>query len=235
MRILSIVHERDAGPGVFAEAVAASGADVVEWVPADGAAPALDHIGAVLLFGGGMHVDHEAEHPWLVSEKRLLHDLAESGVPMLGVCLGAQLLAEAIGGSAFPASRPEIGWTDAELTPAGARDPLLGPLPRRFASFQWHSYEFALPADAVPLARSEVCLQAFRRGAVWGIQFHAEVTGETVAAWLRDYGGDEDAVRARLDADAVLVRTAREIGQWNALGEGICRRFLEYAARVTRA
>jgi GMP synthase-like glutamine amidotransferase len=154
---------------------------------------------------------------------------------MLGVCLGAQLLAEALGSSVGPATEPEIGWRRVELTPQAADDPLLGPLPPRFDSFQWHSYEFALPADAVPLARSAACLQAFRHGGVWGIQFHAEVTAGTVAGWVRDYGGDEDAVRAGLDRAAILAATECAIGRWNEIGAGICRRFLDTAAGVTPA
>jgi GMP synthase-like glutamine amidotransferase len=229
VRVLSIVHERDAGPGVFAAAAAARGDEVVEWIPAEGQPPRLDGFGAILVFGGGMHVDHEAVHPWLAPEKQLLRDLAAAGTPMLGVCLGAQLLAEAVGGSARRAARPEIGWTEVELTAEAAKDPLLGPLPSRFASFQWHSYEFALPQEAVPLARSAACIQAFRRDAMWGIQFHAEVTADTVAAWISDYGGDDDATAAGLDAAAVLAQTASEIERWNEIGAGICARFLDRA------
>lgn len=235
MRVLSVVHERDAGPGVFARAAGERGDDLVEWVPAEGPVPALEEIGAVLVLGGGMHVDHEDRHPWLAREKALLRELTAAGTPVLGVCLGAQLLAEALGGSVGPAGRPEIGWTAVELTTAAADDPVLGPLPQRFAGFQWHSYEFALPPGAVALARSPVCLQAFRRDRVWGIQFHAEVTEAIVAGWLRDYGGDQDAVRAGVDPPAVLAETGRAIVRWNELGAGIFRRFLETAAGVTRA
>lgn len=234
MRVLSVVHERDAGAGVFAEVVAAPGHELVEWVPAEQPAPELDGFGAVLVFGGGMHVDHEAAHPWLAPEKELLRELVARGIPMLGVCLGAQLLAEAAGGSARPAAQPEIGWTPVELTAQGAEDPLLGSMPARFDSFQWHSYEFALPPGAVALARSAACLQAFRRGDVWGIQFHAEVDSTTVAGWVRDYGRDEDAVRAGLDHEAVLGETEQAIGGWNEIGAGICRRFLGHAAERER-
>lgn len=232
MRVLSIVHERDAGSGVFAEAAALRGDELVEWVPAEAAAPELNGFGAVLVFGGGMHVDQEDEHPWLSGERELLRGLPAGGPPVLGVCLGAQLLAEAAGGSASRAAEPEIGWHGVRLTPEASGDPLLGPLPTRFESFQWHSYEIAMPKGAVPLARSAACLQAFRIGSTptWGIQFHAEVTAETVEGWLRDYGKGEDAVRAGLDEAAVLAQTERAIARWNELGTGICLRFLERAA-----
>lgn len=233
MRVLAIVHERDAGPGVFREATVARGHELLEWVPAEAPTPELDALEAILVFGGGMHVDHEDRHPWLAPEKALLRELVGRGTPVLGVCLGSQLLAEALGGSVQPATEPEIGWRQVELTAQAADDPLLGPLPPRFDSLQWHSYEFALPPGAIPLARSAACLQAFRHGDVWGIQFHAEVTAETVASWVRDYGDDDDAVRAGLDRAALLAETERAIARWNAIGAGICVRFLDTAARVT--
>jgi GMP synthase-like glutamine amidotransferase len=232
MRVLSIVHERDAGSGVFAQAAAARGDELIEWIPAEGPEPALQGFDAVLVFGGGMHVDEERAHPWLSGEKRVLSTCVAEGMPMLGVCLGAQLVAEVAGGSARPAAEPEVGWKSLRLTSATTGDALLGPLPERFESFQWHSYELAPPAGAVSLAHSETCLQAFRltSAAVWGIQFHAEVTEATVANWLRDYGEEPDAVRAGVNREAILADTRREIGGWNELGMGICTRFLREAA-----
>ncbi len=130
-----------------------------------------------------MNADQEDAHPWIGEQKRLLAELVEGGSPLLGVCLGAQLLAEAIGGRARRASAPEIGWPTVELTPEGAADPLLGPLAPSFEAFQWHSYECDLPESAIVLARSAVCVQAYRYGpAAWGIQFHAEVSQRTSAA-----------------------------------------------------
>jgi GMP synthase-like glutamine amidotransferase len=234
MRVLSIVHERDAGSGTFADVAREREDDLVEWIPAEAPAPPPGEYAAALVFGGGMHVDHEAAHPWLAGEKELLRGLLAAGTPTLGVCLGAQLLAEAAGGAAHRAPAPEIGWTPVELELAAAGDPLLGPLPARFESFQWHSYEVTLPAGAVPLARSALCLQAFRLDAApaWGIQFHAEVTQPTIAGWVRDYGREEDALAAGLDPEALLARTERAIDPWTRLGRGLCRRFLDRAAAI---
>ena len=112
-------------------------------------------------------------------------ELLARGVPTLGVCLGAQLVSEAAGGSPRRAPEPEIGWVEVELTPEGRADPLLGALPERFEAFEWHSYEAGPPEGAVTLATSPVCIQAYRlTGArAWGIQFHAEVTRPDVDAW----------------------------------------------------
>jgi GMP synthase (glutamine-hydrolysing) len=232
MRVLAIVHERDAGSGVFAEVACERGDELLEWLPAEEAAPAVDGVEAVLVFGGAMHVDQADEHGWLPGEKDLLRGFLDRGTPTLGVCLGAQLLAEVAGGAARRAAEPEIGWKTVQLEPAAAADVLLAALPARFESFQWHSYEVLAPHGAVPLARSAVCLQAFRLRAApwWGIQFHAEATEETIAGWIRDYDGDRDAVGADLDWEEILAETRREIGRWNELGAGICRRFLEHAA-----
>ena len=237
MRVLSIVHERAAGSGVFDLVAAARGDEVVEWIPAETAVPASDSFGAVLVFGGAMNVDEEREHEWLRGEKELLGELLACRTPALGVCLGAQLLAEVAGGGAKRAAAPEIGWISVELTLEAQGDALLGPLPARFESFQWHSYELLAPPEAVALARSSAYLQAFRLRATpwWGIQFHAEVTDETIAGWIEDYRSDEDAVRADVDWAAVLTTTRRQIDRWNELGTEICRRFLDHVAASTTA
>ncbi|HYY73703.1 MAG TPA: gamma-glutamyl-gamma-aminobutyrate hydrolase family protein, partial [Solirubrobacterales bacterium] len=129
MRVLAIVHQRDAGPGVFTDAARARRARLEPWLVADERSSPEDPAAydAVLTFGGAMHADHEDRHPWLKEEKALLAELLKRGVPLLGVCLGAQLLAEAAGAPPRRASQPEIGWYDVEVTEKGAADPLLGP------------------------------------------------------------------------------------------------------------
>ena len=182
-----------------------------------------------MVFGGAMHADHEDRHPWLRDVKAQLRDLLEREVPVLGVCLGGQLLAEAAGAHAAPRARARDrlarGGGDAARAP---RDPLLAPLAPRFTAFQWHSYEFPLPPGATPLARSPVCLQAFRAGSGVGIQFHAEVSAADAEAWIDDYRSDEDAVRIGVDPrGAADARRARRSGDWNELGRAFCARFLD--------
>jgi GMP synthase (glutamine-hydrolysing) len=234
VRVLTIVHQPNAGAGVFGEVADRAGHELVRWVPSATPPPAEDGFGAVMVFGGSMHLDQEDANPWLREEKAFLREVLEGGVPLLGVCLGSQLVAEAAGASPRRASRPEIGWHGIELTAEGGRDPLLAPLAGGFEGFGWHSYEFPLPPEADALARSDICLQAFRlRGRpVWGLQFHAEVTPDTLDSWIDDYDSDEDAVRLGLDPERLREESAGRIEAWNELGRGISRRFLREATRA---
>jgi GMP synthase-like glutamine amidotransferase len=235
MRALAIVHQPDAGPGVFADVMRAPDVQLDQWLIAERPPPSDPlHYDAVLTFGGAMHADQEPEHPWLADEKALLAELIDRRVPLLGMCLGCQLLAEAAGASAQRASAPEIGWHEVEVTPEAAGDPVLGGLPRRFEAFQWHSYEATLAAGATALATSAVCLQAYRlEGPAWGIQFHAEVSPGDAEHWIDDYRSDPDAVRIGLDPDALRERTRESIAEWNALGRSVCGGFLD-AVRAER-
>ena len=232
MRTLAIVHQADAGPGVFAQAVRDSGATMDTWLlPAEG--PPGDPLGydAVLTFGGAMHVDQADEHPWLEAENELLRRLLAAEVPLLGVCLGAQLVATAAGGTVRRAGDPEIGWYRARATGHAQDDPLMAPLGPAFEALEWHSYEFLLPPGAVPLAASEACLQAYRLGpGAWGIQFHAEVMSRDYEAWLDDYRSDSDAVAMGLDVEQLRAAFRVAGPAWNELGRALCRRFVTVAA-----
>lgn len=232
--MLSIGHQRDAGPGVFAEAVAAAGDELDQWWIAEQAAPPREIAGydAVITFGGAMNVDDEGDHGWLVAEKEILRGLLAEQTPLLGVCLGAQLVSEAAGGSPGRASEPEIGWFEVEVTSDGAEDPLLAGLEPRFEAFEWHSYECNPPPGALTLARTPVCGQAFRFGpSAWGIQFHAEVTPQIVDGWIDGYRADSDAVRIGVDPDALRAATRGRLQPQMTLGAELCRRFLDAARR----
>jgi GMP synthase (glutamine-hydrolysing) len=231
MKTLAIVHQPDAGPGVFADEMQKRGVELHEWMLGErGSEPPLEiaEYDAVLTFGGAMHADQEDRHPWLRFEKDFLAAILDDGMPILAVCLGAQLLAEAAGGSARRATAPEIGWHGVEVTPEGRRDPVIGPLAPAFDAFQWHSYEAAVPPAAEVLARSPVCAQAYRIGArVWGVQFHAEVAAADTEKWIDDYRSDDDAVRIGIDPDRLRSETRKRIDAWNRLGRELCGRFLD--------
>jgi GMP synthase (glutamine-hydrolysing) len=237
VRVLAISHESDAGPGVFAEEVRGRGHILDDWFVPDGTSAPGDpaEYDAVMTFGGAMHADQEEKHAWLVGEKDLLRGLIDQRVPLLGVCLGSQLVAEAAGAPVEEAPEPEIGWLEVAVTPEGVDDPLLAPLAPGFTAFQWHSYRSPLPPGAVALARSPVALQAFRAGdRTWGIQFHAEVTERDAVSWTERYEEDEKAVEIGLDPDAMIASIRERIGPWNELGRALCGRFLDVAAASAR-
>jgi len=230
VRVLAVVHQRDAGPGVFAEAIAEAGAQLDQWTLAERSQPPSDPLGydAVLVLGGAMNVDEGERHGWLAEEVALLEELLARQVPTLGLCLGGQLLAAAAGSEPRRAARPEIGWHRVEVTPEGEDDPLVGPLAPSFEALQWHSYEFPLPPGGVPLARSEVCLQACRLGKRdWALQFHPEVSRADALHWVEDYEADPDAVRIGVDPAVLGPETEEKIGAFNQLGRELCARWLE--------
>ncbi len=226
MRVLSITHGPSVPGGVFDDVVEDAGHELERWVvPLGGAPRRAETYGAVMIFGGSMHPDQDEQFPWLAPEATFLADVLDAGVPAVGVCLGAQLLARAAGAAVRPASSSEVGWFEIELTQAGRDDPVLGALPARAEAFQWHHYTFDVPADATELARSVACTQAFRAGNAWGIQFHAEATRGMIEAWLDE---DPDDV-----PDPVLLReqTEERIAAWNQHGRRLCEAFVGQAER----
>lgn len=228
MRVLTAVHESSAGPGVFGEVAAERGVELVEWAPAAG--PPLDQpdgfAGAVVL-GGEVNPDQESEHPWLRDEKQLIRDLLARRVPVLGVCLGAELLAEAAGGGWARDAAPHVGWAESRLTRAGRDDPVLGALPERFHCFQWHGYSCRPPASAETLALDGSAIDAFRVGEAWGIQFHAEVTPEIVAGWLDELEHHADAAAAGFGVARGRRETARLIPASGEVGRAAFGAFLD--------
>ncbi len=227
MRLLQVIHQDDAGPGVFQ----AEGADVVAWHADREPPPTLDGIDAALVLGGAINVHQAERHPWLGDEVAVVADLVRRRVPTLGVCLGAQLLAQAAGGSVRRTTPPEIGWYEIELTEAAGADPVMGGLPDRLTSFQWHSYEAVPPDGATILARSDAALQAYRlaEAPAWAIQFHAEVSSADATHWIEDYRSDPDAIAMGIDPRTLQAQTDELIDPWHDLGRALFGRFLDAA------
>ena len=159
----------------------------------------------LVVMGGPMAVYEEDRHDWLVPEKRFIEAVIARGIPVLGVCLGSQLLAEVLGARVRPHPQREIGWFPVTLTEAGRRSRLLRHLPATFLPLHWHGDTFTLPAGGEHLAASEACAQqAFSYGDhVVGLQFHLEVLPSVAQSFC-----DEDA---SLLSPAAYVQTAAEI------------------------
>jgi GMP synthase (glutamine-hydrolysing) len=227
MRVLSVTHGPSVPGGVFEHEVEDRGHGLDRWSVPDGGSPEpATRYDAVMVFGGAAHPDQDDRFAWLAHEEEFLREVLAERTPVFGVCLGAQMLARAAGAPVRPASEPEIGWYEVELTPTGRSDPVLGAMPPRATIFQWHSYTFEIPAGGTELARSEVCTQAFRLdGLAWGIQFHAEATLPMVSAWI-----EEDPDELLAPAEHVLVESRERIAVSNALGRALCAAFLREAA-----
>ena len=151
------------------------------------ALPDWRELDAVLAMGGPMGTYDEAEHPWLAAEKDFVREAAEGGKPFLGVCLGVQLLASALGAEVWPMDQAEVGLLPVELTEEGREHPLFAGMPEPLVSLQWHGDTFELPEGATLLASSPAAPhQAFQAGeAAYGVQFHLEVTPEMAREWAQ--------------------------------------------------
>lgn len=152
--------------------------------------PALPRVRGLVIMGGPMGVYEEDKYPFLKKEIAFIKKYIRTGRPALGICLGSQLLAKALGGRVFPSKRKEIGWYKVSLTPAGKRDAFFKTAPSSPWVFQWHGDTFTLPRGARHLARSPLCRhQAFRFGDnVYALQFHPEVDRAMVLEWMGQPG-----------------------------------------------
>ena len=188
MRLLVLQHVDAEHPGILRDYLAADG---VRWdtvhLDRGEPIPSLDGYDAMVVMGGPMDVWEEEEHPWLVPEKAAIAEaVGARNMPFLGICLGHQLLADALGGEVGAMRSPEVGILEVELTGEGLRDAVIGSAPLRFKALQWHGAEVARPPPgAAVLASSPACpIQALRVGDfAFGIQYHVELTSSTVEEW----------------------------------------------------
>lgn len=194
--VLLIGHDDWETFGVAPSTLQTAGLPWREHLAHRGAAlPDLGEISGVVLYGGAMNVDRTDDHPFLADERGFLRRAVYAGVPYLGICLGAQMLARALDHPVYPSGIREIGFKALHPTAEAADDPLLSVFRDGDAVFHWHEDTFALPEGATMLATGdEVAMQAFRyRDAAWGLQFHFEVDRAELDLWLKTAG--EDVVR----------------------------------------
>ncbi len=182
----------------------------------------------LVVMGGPMNVDEVDRYPFLRAEVGWIREAVEAEIPVLGVCLGAQLLAKALGAAVYPNRVKEIGWYEIELTPEAASDPLFEGCSPRQTVFQWHGDTFDLPTGAVHLATSALCRhQAFRYGpSAYGLQFHAEMTAALVDDWLGEAGNERELAEVDyIDPAAIRAQTPQCLPRMQTLGRQILPRF----------
>lgn len=186
MRVIVLMHVESEGPGSLGMFLDTIGAEVRTIRLHDGdKLPELADLDAVISLGGPMNVYEEAAFPFLRQETLFLEHALNTGIPVLGICLGAQMIAKAAGAKVTKSPKKEVGWGEVSLTDSGKKDPLFQGLPENLDVLQWHEDMFLIPEGGVLLATSDDCPhQAFRYRSGLGLQFHLEVTEEILADWF---------------------------------------------------
>ena len=239
MKLLVLQHAEVEHPGIFRQFLKEDGHsyDAVE-LDAGEALPGLEGYDALWVMGGPMDVWQEDAHPWLVAEKALIREAVEGrGLPFLGLCLGHQLLAEALGGAVGPSTTPEIGVMDVQLTEEGAAGVWLDGVPEVFPSLQWHSAEVTrLPPGGQVLATSPACaVQALKWGPrAYSAQFHVEVEADTVTNWaaIPEYASALTSAMGESGAQQLEADVAAHMKAFNDTAERLYINWLQAAAQV---
>ncbi|MEL7588042.1 MAG: type 1 glutamine amidotransferase [Prolixibacteraceae bacterium] len=181
--------------------------------------PDLSQIDWLIVMGGSMGVYDEAEYPWLHREKNCIREAVAAGKVIVGICLGAQLLAEALGAQVKRASHKEIGWFPVRKTPATKTSSLLEEMPERLTVFHWHGDQFDIPPGCFSLAESDACPnQAFQYGQrVIGLQFHFEATAGTISSMLEGAGEELEEPGPWVQTKSAVLSGLHHAGQNNAI------------------
>jgi GMP synthase (glutamine-hydrolysing) len=195
--VLLMGHDPNETFGLAPAGLRSRGLEVLEHRAHSGVAiPSIEDVSGVVVFGGSMNVDMVERHPFLLDERVFVRRAVEGGIPFLGICLGAQMLARAMDREVYPAGVRELAFNVLNLAPEAADDPLMSVFRDGDMVFHWHEDTFDLPEGATVLGTGDdVHLQAFRIGdRAWGVQFHFEIDRAELELWLAAAG--EDVVRA---------------------------------------
>lgn len=199
--------------------------------------PELDwpHVRGLVVLGGPMNVDETEQFPFLLKERRWLLQATRRELPVLGICLGAQLLARSLGARVFPNPVKEIGWYELTFTPATESDLLFSGVPWKGTVFQWHGDTFTLPEGAALLATGVTCVhQAFRFGTcAWGLQFHLEVTPALIDAWLAEAEKNGELRELGRTRAEILAETPGQFERMQRLTHTVLSRFARLCAYGT--
>ncbi len=228
MKILVFQHLAVEHPGIFRDLWREAGHEThIVALDEGDVIPDLAGYDLLAVMGGPMDVWELETFPWLIAEMAAIrHWIRVLDRPYFGICLGHQLLAEALGGKTLAMAVPEVGVTAARLTPAGRGDALFAGLASELQAFQWHGCEVReLPGDAVILAENDACpVQAIRVGhKAWGIQFHIEMTATTVAEWsaVPEYAASMERALGATRARGLAAELAGHLPDFNAMARQI--------------
>lgn len=185
--------------------------------------PSLEGYDGLIILGGPMNVDQHHQHPHLSYEVRVIKHAIKKDIPILGICLGAQLIAKALGARVYPNTEKEIGWYPLSLTEAGKKDPVLGSFQETEKIFQWHGDTFEIPESAILLASSPLCThQAFRyQDKIYALQFHLEVDQAMIERWLNVPAHKEEikSLGGKVDVEKIRQQTSLNIERLKILSE----------------
>ncbi|MBI3014867.1 MAG: type 1 glutamine amidotransferase [Candidatus Tectomicrobia bacterium] len=232
--LLILQHFWSETPGTFEEVFVQQAVPYrkMKLYEGEGLPVSLSPYSGLLLMGGPMGVHDEDQYPWLVEEDRILKEALAHEMPILGVCLGSQLIAKAAGGKVTAGPRKEIGWYTLQLTADATRDPLFMGFPRQFEAFEWHGDIFELPAGAFPLASSELYpYQAFRIGSrAYGLLFHLEITEAMVNQFCSLFSGELQEVKDYIQETSILEDLPRRVSHLQVLARETFGRFCRLLA-----
>ena len=168
--------------------------------------PLLSAFDLLVVMGGPMSVHDEAQYPWLKREKKFIRQAMATGKMVLGICLGAQLIAHALGANVTKNPQKEIGWFPVKLTPEARNAPVFQGIPEELMAFHWHGDTFEIPKGAVHIASSEACVnQAFVLGRIYGLQFHLESSRDSIERLIKNCG--DELTHGKYIQDAEKIRS----------------------------
>ncbi len=229
MTILFIQHVRNEGPGIFKEVLDEMGisSHIFEIFSHKNFSLPSDCRGVIIL-GGPMNVDEESQYPFLKEEKEFIGNLLHKDIPLLGICLGAQLIAQVAEGRVFRAAEKEIGWYPIRLTGEGEQDSLFQGLPKLFDIFQLHEDTFEIPPKGKRLVTSDGCHnQGFKVGKRgYGLQFHLEADSKMISNWL-DANKEDPFFDNVNSVDSLKQETTEKISTCLTWGKRLFQNFIQ--------
>lgn len=223
MRAVCLQHVPFEGPGAFAKALSKRGVSLESHlVPKDGLPKDAGDL--LIVMGGPMSVNDP--DPWIPEETMFIRSVLLANKPVIGVCLGSQFMAKALGGTVRSGTALEIGMTSVRLTDAGKADPVFGACPNAFDVFEWHGEIFDLPSNCVPLVGSDIApLQAFRYGGLaYGLLFHLEMEANGIDSLCRECA--PDVTKAGLIAQQVKAMALPQLPQLHSMADRLIGRLL---------